>query len=95
MEECSTFCPIIYSEKEFFVGINVGMWEALPGSIYENKWWKGVCVQFICCGGPQRKSIFPEERSDQEMQGFPRRTGNRVQGEGWWWSSVQGKVVNR
>ena len=19
----------------------------LPGSIYENKWWKGVCVQFI------------------------------------------------
>ena len=36
-----------------------------------------LCTLHICCGGPQRKSIFPEERSDQEMQGFPRRTGNR------------------
>jgi len=36
-----------------------------------------LCTLHICCGGPQRKSIFPEERSDQEMKGFPRRTGNR------------------
>ena len=27
-----------------------------------------LCTLHICCGGPQRKSIFPEERSDQEIK---------------------------
>ena len=30
---------------------------------------RSLCTVHICCGGPQRKSIFPEERSDQEMIG--------------------------
>ena len=83
MEKCSTLCPIIYSEKEFFVGINVGMWEALPGSIYENKWWKGVCVQFICAVEVRRGNpYFLKSEATRKCKDFHEGPGTECKERG-------------